>query len=146
MKIGFRKDIFKPSLLKSIAVFLVFVFAWTNLGFYQAVYAATNGVKSSGVQDTEPYTKENSPLSPFVKGGGKGDFRSQDLEGIVKRIRERSEKAQNIIQKTDIESEKIEFQKQKSELEQTDINIREQFKETEQRGLLCFGSSCGNGL
>jgi len=138
MKIGFHKDIFKPSLSKSIAVFLVFVFAWTNLGFYQVVYAATNGVKrsgvgSSGVQDTEPYTKENPPLSPFVKGRGKGDFRSQDLEGIVKRIRERSEKAQNIIQKTDIESEKTEFQKEKSELEQADINIREQFKETEQR-------------
>ena len=39
--IGFHKDIFKPSLLKSTAVFLVFVFAWTNLGIYQAVYAAT---------------------------------------------------------------------------------------------------------
>jgi hypothetical protein len=129
MKIGFRKDIFKPSLSKSIAVFLVFVFAWTNMGIYQVVYA----FESSGVQDTEPYTKENPLLFPFVKGGGKGDFRSQDLEGIVKRIRERSEKAQNIIQKTDIESEKTEFQKQKSELEQTDINIREQFKETEQR-------------
>jgi hypothetical protein len=37
MKIGFHKDIFKPSLSKSIAVFLVFVFAWTNLGLYQVV-------------------------------------------------------------------------------------------------------------
>ncbi len=33
-KIGFHKDIFKPSLLKSTAAFLVFVFAWTNLGIY----------------------------------------------------------------------------------------------------------------
>ncbi len=38
-KIGFHKDVFKPSLIKSIAVFLVFVFAWTNLGIYQVVYA-----------------------------------------------------------------------------------------------------------
>ena len=35
--IGFHKDVFKPSLLKSTAVFLVFVFAWTNMGLYQAV-------------------------------------------------------------------------------------------------------------
>ena len=36
---GSHKDIFKPSLSKSTAVFLVFVFAWTNLGIYQVVYA-----------------------------------------------------------------------------------------------------------
>ncbi len=40
-KIGFHKDVFKPSLLKSTAVFLVFVFAWTNMGLYHAVYAST---------------------------------------------------------------------------------------------------------
>ena len=47
--IGFHKDIFKPSLLKSTAVFLVFVFAWTNMGLYQVVYAAESSkeLKSS---------------------------------------------------------------------------------------------------
>ena len=48
MKIGFHKDIFKPSLLNSAAVFLVFVFAWTNLGIYQAVYAAKNSKDLKG--------------------------------------------------------------------------------------------------
>jgi hypothetical protein len=129
MKIGFHKDIFKPSLLKSTAVFLVFVFAWSNMGIYQVVYA----FESSGVQDTEPYTKENPPLSPFGKGGGKGDFRSQDLESIVKRIRERAEKAEGRVQQAGIESEKAGFGREKSELEQANVNIREQFKQTEAR-------------
>ena len=42
-RIGLCKDVFKPSFLKSIAVFIVIAFAWTNLGIYQAVYAAITG-------------------------------------------------------------------------------------------------------
>ncbi|MCL4479262.1 MAG: transglutaminase [Deltaproteobacteria bacterium] len=134
MKIGFHKDVFKPSLLKSTAVFLIFVFAWTNLGIYQVVYAATANSGEHQVASSE--RNNNREFSGFPPD--KGDARG--LETLVTRIRERAEKIQNRVQKTEvgqqsteIESEKAGFQKEKSELEQADINIRAQFKQTEQR-------------
>ncbi len=134
-KVGFHKDVFKPSLLKSIAVFLMFVFAWTNLGIYQAVYAA----KST----KEPNTSSSLPLK--VRGTeGSYDLHQGEgasgLEGIVKRIREHAEKAESKIPFSpplvkgegvpmqgmgrgfNLESEKAEFQKEKSEPEQADIH------------------------
>ncbi|MCL4479383.1 MAG: transglutaminase [Deltaproteobacteria bacterium] len=127
MKIGFHKDIFKPSLLKSIAVFLIFVFAWTNLGIYQVVYAATANSGEHQVASSE--RNNNREFSGFPPD--KGDARG--LETLVTRIRERSEKAESKIQQVGIKSEQAGFQKEKSELEQADINIRAQFKQTEQR-------------
>ena len=45
--VGFHKDVFKPSLLKSTAVFLVFVFAWTIIAFYQIECTGTCRANSS---------------------------------------------------------------------------------------------------
>ncbi len=124
--VGFHKDVFKPSLLKSTAVFLVFVFAWTNLGIYQAVYAAENSkdLKGSSSLPLKVRGTEGSYDSPQGEG-------SRGLESLIKRIRERSEKAESKIKQVGIESEQAGFQKEKSELEQTDVNIRAQFKQTE---------------
>lgn len=109
--IGFHKDVFKPSLLKSIAVFLVFVFAWTNLGIYQVVYAATtSNSQHPAVSSERNNSKELSGFPP-----DKGETRG--LEGIIKRIRERAEKAEGKVKTTGIKSEKAEFQKEKSELD-----------------------------
>ncbi len=138
-RIGFHKGVFRPSLLKSIAVFLVFVFAWTNMGIYQAVYAAENYKESKA-----------SSSFPLKKRGTKGSYDSlqgegaRGLESIVKRIRERAGKVESKIPLSpplakgerggfNIESEKVAFQREKSELEQADISIRSQFKQTEQR-------------
>ena len=121
--VGFHKDVFKPSLLKSTAVFLVFVFAWTNMGLYQAVYAATTSSNQHPAAQ-----KQNNSL--FGKEGP-GEISQSNLESLIKRIRERAEKVENRSQAASIESEKAEFLNEKSELEQTDISIRAQFKQTE---------------
>ena len=146
-RIGFHTDVFKPSLLKSTAVFLVFMFAWTNLGIYQVVYAAENSKDLKG----------SSSLPLKVRGTeGSYDFPqgevSRGLESLVTRIRERAEKIESKIPLSpplvkgegvpmggmgrrffDIESEKAGFQKEKSERVQSDINIRAQLKQTEAR-------------
>ena len=67
MKIGSHKDIFKPSLLKSTAVFLVFVFAWMNMGLYQAVYAATTS------RNQHPAARKNIPTPSPLAGEGRGE-------------------------------------------------------------------------
>ncbi len=160
MKIGFHKDIFKPSLLKSTAVFLVFVFAWTNLGIYQAVYAATNstgikgsgakGVGNSGVQDTG----SSSPSFPRNRESSlqfTNQSPEQALEKVVERIRNTIGKPAIVIpaplsagstsagiqpspsvipETSGIQSEVI---KERAELDKADVSIRQQFKQTEQR-------------
>ncbi len=147
--IGFHKDVFKPSLLKSTAVFLVFVFAWTNMGLYQVVYAATTSSSQHQVANTAPSVPSPDPSPAWVPPG---EGQGEGLESLVKRIRERAEKAVGKIPFSptlvkgervpmrgigrgfvNIESEKAGFQKEKSELEQADVNIREQFKQTEAR-------------
>ena len=128
--IGFHKDIFKPSLLKSIAVFLVFVFAWTNMGLYQAVYAATTSSSQHSVTSNE---RKSSFRHSALDAESSSQNKSQGIESLVTRIRERAEKTESRVEQSGIESEKAGFQKEKSELEQADINIRAQFKQTEQR-------------
>ncbi len=72
MKIGFHKDVFKPSLLKSTAVFLVFVFVWTNMGLYQAVYAATTSSSQHRVASNEENINKGLSISPPDKGDARG--------------------------------------------------------------------------
>ena len=133
--VGFHKDVFKPSLLKSTAVFLVFVFAWTNMGLYQAVYAAENSKESKASSSIPLKIRGTEGSYDSLQGEG-----ARGLESIVKRIRERAGKVEVIVQQaqvrqqgTEIASQKAAFQNEKSELEQADITIRSQFKQTEQR-------------
>ncbi|MCL4479387.1 MAG: transglutaminase-like domain-containing protein [Deltaproteobacteria bacterium] len=146
MKIGSNKDIFKPSLLKSTAVFLVFIFAWTNLGIYQVVYAATTNSGEHQVANSE-----SKPSSSSFPRNRESSFPDKELEKALERIRETISKPSTSIPSPlsagstsagiqpspsvipETSGIQTELKQERTELDKADVSIRQQFKQTEQR-------------
>jgi chromosome segregation ATPase len=127
-KIGFHKDVFKPSLLKSTAVFLVFVFAWTNMGIYQVVYAAT----------TEHTQNTKIPAQPFpeskVSGTQSGiQGSAQSLEKTLKDIEDTVTQTQKSSNAAELKSNQQRFAASRDEIAGLDAQMQNQFKQTEAR-------------